>query len=268
MEIALVQMAPELADPETTCRRLEPRLQQCQGADLVVLPELCPSGYNFRDRQQAQSVAEAVEDSPFLAFLESQCRRFHFGVATGFLERDGNQLFNAAVLVTPEGVLGLYRKLHLFGREKEIFEPGNLGVPVVEFRDARLAMLVCFDWAFPEVWRLAALHGADLIAHPSNLVLPGFAQSVVPSHAVVNRVFVATANRIGQERDLRFTGLSQICDPKGNLLARASQDREEVLRASLALEMSRDKWMTPQNHLFEDRRPEQYRDLLNTQGKS
>jgi predicted amidohydrolase len=119
-------------------------------------------------------------------------------------------------------------------------------------------MLVCFDWMFPEVWRILALKGADLICHPSNLVLPSLAQQAVPIHALTNRVYVVTANRIGTEGNLSFTGLSIIANPKGEVLLQASPTGGEVGLVEADLELARDKQITARNHIFADRRPEEY----------
>ena len=180
----------------------------------------------------------------------------------GFNERDGDKLYNTAVLVGPGGLVGKYRKMHLFLDEKDIFTPGDLGLPVFDTGLCKLGLLICFDWMFPEVWRILALKGADIICHPSNLIIPGLCQKALPVHAVCNRVFVITANRIGAEGDLTFTGLSTIADPKANVLLQASPDHEEVGLAEIDISLARDKQATPKNHVFNDRRPGDYGELL------
>jgi len=177
---------------------------------------------------------------------------------SGFNERDNGVLYNSAILIGPRGYVGKYRKMHLFMNEKDYFKPGNVGLPVFDIRLCTIGMLVCFDWIFPEVWRILALKGAEIVCHPSNLVLPGLAQKGVPIHALTNRVYIVTANRIGTEGDLSFTGLSMIANPKGDILAQASQKREEVRIQDIDIAMARDKMITNRNHLFSDRRPEEY----------
>ena len=125
-------------------------------------------------------------------------------------------------------------------------------------------MLVCFDWVFPEVWRMLALKGAEIICHPSNLVLSGLAQKTVPIHALTNRVYTVTANRIGTERELSFTGLSTSANPTGDILIQASQIEEEVEVADVDITVARDKMITERNDIFADRRPEQYFSTLFT----
>jgi len=260
MRIANIQFAPALLDLQATIGRLDRLLCKAQKADLVVLPELANSGYNFSSREEAFSVAEPIFKSLFLSFLQMKCIEHSFHVVTGFneLDEEDGKIYNSAVLVGSEGVVGCYRKLHLFQNEKHYFEPGNLGLPLFEVDGMKIGMLVCFDWTFPETWRIMALNGAQLICHPSNLVLPGFAQRVIPAHAIMNRVFIATANRIGIEGELTFTGNSIIVDPKGNELVRGGEGQEEILWADINPELANDKMLTPLNHSFEDRRIDVY----------
>ena len=260
MKIAAIQFAPAWLNLQETQTRLNRLFDQVQDADLVVLPELANSGYLFTSKEEAFSLAEPIYKSLFLSFLQMKCIEYSFHVVTGFneLDEDENKIYNSAVLVGPEGVKGCYRKLHLFQDEKQYFEPGNLGLPLFEVDGVKIGMLVCFDWTFPEVWRIMALNGAQLICHPSNLVLPGFAQRVIPAHAIMNRIFIATANRIGTEGELTFTGNSILIDPMGNELARGSKDQEEILWADINPELANDKMMTPRNHSFEDRRIDVY----------
>ena len=105
--------------------------------------------------------------------------------------RDGNELFNTALFFSPEGDIGRYRKIHLFMNEKDIFTRGNLGLPVFKIESYLLGMLICFDYLFPELWRIMGLKGADIIAHPSNLVTYK-AYKVVPAQSVINRFFIST----------------------------------------------------------------------------
>ena len=191
-------------------------------------------------------------------FLESKCKKYGFYIVSGFNERDENLLFNSAILIGPEGYIGKYRKLHLFMNEKDYFQAGDVGLPIFDIGLCKIGLLVCFDWIFPEVWRILALKGADIICHPSNLVLPGFAQKAIPIHALLNHVYVVTSNRIGTERELSFTGLSTIANPKGEILVQASQTSEEVRIKEIDLNLARDKMITKRNNILADRRPEEY----------
>jgi predicted amidohydrolase len=258
MKIGFVQFAPALGDVSTTMQKIERLVANCEQADLLVLPELCNSGYNFEGSEQAWATSESLGESVFLQFLASLCRQNKFHIVSGFNERDGSRLYNSAVLVGPQGYLGRYRKLHLFLNEKDYFESGDVGLPVFDIGSCRVGMLVCFDWLFPEVWRILALQGADVICHPSNLVLPGLAQRAVPIHALTNRVYVVTANRVGSERDLTFTGLSTITNPRGEVLLQAPDAEEGVGLVEVDVAAARDKAITARNDVLGDRRPEQY----------
>lgn len=258
MNIGFIQFSPSLGDAESTIRKIDELIPRAAGADIIVLPELCNSGYNFESYEHARQTSEELKGSIFIQYLETICTQNKLFIVSGFNERDGDNLYSSAVLVGPEGYIGKYRKMHLFMNEWDYFVPGDLGLPVFDIKICKLGILICFDWVFPEVWRILALKGADVICHPSNLVLPGFAQQAIPVHALTNRVYVITANRIGTEGNLTFTGLSTIADPRGKVLFQASQAEEEVGLAEMDLELSRDKMMTPRNHLFRDRRPEEY----------
>ncbi|MEA3296318.1 MAG: nitrilase-related carbon-nitrogen hydrolase [candidate division Zixibacteria bacterium] len=262
MKTGFIQLAPILGNVEATIRKLDRLITTDEAADLLVLPELCNSGYNFQSVSHAWELSEKISDSVFVRFLESKCRKHNLHIISGFNERDGDNLYNTSLLIGPQGYIGKYRKLHLFLNEKDIFAPGDVGVQVFDIGLCRLGMLICFDWVFPEVWRVLALKSADLICHPSNLVIPGLAQRAIPVHALTNRIYIVTANRTGVEGDLSFTGQSVIADPNGEILARASAAGEEVTVIDMDVSLARDKMITSRNHLFEDRRPGEYTSLV------
>ncbi len=258
MRVGYVQFAPSLGDLDATLGNLEELLPRVMPADLIVLPELCNSGYNFASREQAISTAEQITDSRFIAFLAEHCRKRRCHIVSGFNEREGERLYNSAVFVGPSGCSGLYRKLHLFYREQDFFEPGNVGLPVFECGPAKIGIQVCFDWLFPESWRVLAIQSADIICHPCNLVLPGMCQRAIPIHAMINRFYIVTANRVGSEGDLSFTGASLIASPRGEVLTQGPPDTAHVSVVDVDLSRSRDKQITPMNHLIQCRRPDQY----------
>ncbi|MBN1483615.1 MAG: carbon-nitrogen hydrolase [Chloroflexia bacterium] len=261
MKIGYVQFAPSLGDVHATMRQLDYLVGSEFEVDLLVLPELCNSGYHFVSREQAWGTAETVPDGVFVRYLEGLCRRQGCHIVSGLNERDGEQLYNSAVLVGPGGYVGKYRKLHLFLNELDYFAPGDLGLPVFDLGPARIGLLICFDWIFTEVWRILALKGADIICHPANLVLP-YAQKAVPIHALTNRVYIVTANRTGTEWALSFTGLSTIANTHGEIIRQASSDGSEVGIVEIDPALARDKAITPRNDVLGDRRPEVYGELL------
>ena len=262
MKIGYVQFAPVFGDIEANIALLDKYLDECAGAELVVLPELCSTGYNFESREQALELSEGYEESRFLAFLAEKCKERNLHVVAGFNERDGEKLYNSAALIGPGGPLGRYRKMHLFWNEKDIFEPGDLGLPVFDVGGVKVGILICFDWQFPEVWRILALRGAEIVCHPSNLVLPELAQRAVPLHAMLNRMFVVLANRFGSERELTFTGRSILTDPRGSVISEAPADLPYIGLVEIDPAAARDKSVTPRNDLIKDRRPGEYGELI------
>ena len=267
MKIGFIQFAPVLGDVQATIRKIDGLIDQTKITDILVLPELCNSGYNFTSFEEAWETSEEIENSIFINYLLSKCKQFNLYIVSGFNERDNKNLYNSAILIGPEGYIGKYRKLHLFLNEKDYFKPGNIGLPVFDIGLCKIGMLVCFDWIFPEVWRIVALKGAEIICHPSNLVLPGLAQKAVPIHALTNRIYTITANRIGTEGELSFTGLSTIANPNGDILFQASKTKEETVVKDIDIRLARDKIITKKNDLFNDRRPEEYSFLTETRPK-
>ncbi len=262
MKLGYVQFAPLLGEVQATVERLDRLIDRAASADILVLPELCNSGYNFDSPQTAWQTSEEIAKSSFVEFLVSKCQKHDQFIVSGFNERDGNILYNSAILVGAKGFVGKYRKLHLFMNEKDFFQPGDIGLPVFDLGVCKLGMLVCFDWRFPEVWRILALKGADMICHPSNPVLPGLIQKSVPIHSLVNRIYVVTSNRIGEERGLRFTGQSTIANPDGEIILQASSSEEEVGLVDVDISSARDKRVTSRNDVFADRRPSEYSLLM------
>ncbi len=231
-------------------------------ADLIVLPELPFTGYHFRDRRETLALAEDPRDSDTVTALIHLCKRKRMHLVTGFAERRRDKVFNSALLIGPAGLRHVYRKLHLFKDEKSCFNTGDVDLTVQTVHDCKIGMMVCFDWAFPEVARTLTLRGAQLLCHPSNLVLT-YCQQTMLTRCLENGVCAITANRTGADRRphgvLKFTGRSQIVAPGGRLLHRAPASREEVFAASLDMTLAGNKWITSRNHLLRDRRPEFYR---------
>jgi predicted amidohydrolase len=230
-------------------------------ADLVVLPELWSSGYVFSSHAEVAALAEDAETGPTARALRAAARRGRRHLVAGFPERHRGRFYNSALLVGPSGVRAVYRKLHLFERERTWFSPGNLPLAVQRVGAARIGLMICFDWRFPELPRILALLGADLLVHPSNLVFPN-AQQAMLTRSLENRVFTVTANRTGADvrpgGTVRFTGRSQITAPGGELLARADRASETAQAADCDLAQSRDKSLTRITNLFRSRRPAYY----------
>jgi len=263
LTIAAVQTQPVFGDIRgNLVRALDLVPADC---DLVVLPELFATGYQFRDPAEAAAVAEEAAPGgaggPITTALTAKPAATGSTLVAGLAEKSADHVYNSSILVRPDGSREIYRKVHLFDREKEIFQPGDRGFGVVTACGARIGMMICFDWPFPEAGRSLALAGAQILCHPSNLILPWCPAAMV-TRCQENRVFAVTANRIGSEcrtgQSLEFIGMSQIVSPLGDVLTRL--DRESEGAATAAIDLADIvQQVTPRNHIFGDRRPDQYR---------
>ncbi len=261
--IHLVQFNPMLAEPKKNIARLKKLCSGIEQSNLIIMPELANSGYNFQSAEQAYNSSENHECSgPYLSFLKSMAAEKQCYIVSGFCERNEEGLFNSAALLNANGLVGLYRKIHLFMNEKDFFMPGNLEPEVYDIGGLKAGMLICFDYLFPELWRALALKGAELVCHPSNLVTP-FGARVAPVQGIINRYYVATTNRIGTDHGIRFNGGSYVSDPEGRQLALAGQSTEEVIHVQIDPSLARNKMITERNHVLNDRRPGFYYSLFN-----
>ena len=274
VRIACLQMEPLVGEKaRNLAHSLEMIGQAAEaGAKLAVLPELCNSGYVFATREEAGALAEEIPDGPTCQAWTEAAARHKMHIVAGIAEREGRALFNSAVIVGPQGVIGTYRKNHLWAAENLFFEPGNRGVPVFHTDIGRIAMAICYDIWFPEVFRLAALQGADILCVPTNWVpmpeqpagLPKMSNILAMGGAHSNSMFVAAADRIGTERGQPFIGNSVVVGYTGWPIAGpASEDREEMLIADANLSDARRKrnW-NDFNQVLRDRRIDLYAETL------
>jgi predicted amidohydrolase len=262
------QLAPVVGDLDGNRRRAQEAVRAAvgEGAQLVVLPELCTSGYVFESREEAHALSQPAHGGALDEWAD-EARRGDAVVVGGFAERDdGGELYNSAALVDGSGVRAVYRKTHLWDREKLVFRPGAEAPPVVDTARGRIGVVVCYDTSFPELLRDVALRGADVIAVPTNNpVFPRrggqIPQEVVAmrAHAQFNRVFVASCDRSGTERGVEFLGASVITDEQGWALTDLVLGRTAALHADCRLERARDKRWNERNDVFGDRRPDLYR---------
>ncbi|MCK5248027.1 acyltransferase, partial [Candidatus Bipolaricaulota bacterium] len=175
MNIGIVQSSPVFGEVEGNLAGCFD-LMSSHSADLWVLPELFATGYQFLSPDESRELAEPIPGGMTTQALIAYAAEIKCFVVAGLPELDGDNVFNSAVLVGPDGFLSRYRKIHLFYEEKANFTPGDLLFAVVDVGIAKIGMMVCFDHLFPESARSLALQGADVIAHPANLVLPDLAQ--------------------------------------------------------------------------------------------
>ena len=274
LRIACIQMEPAVgalaANVEKSLGFID---RACaEGAGLLVLPELCNSGYVFETRAEAFALSETVPDGPTTQAWIKAAKRHDAIIVAGICERAGDALFNSAVVVGPQGHIGTFRKNHLWGEENLFFEPGDLGIPVWRTPHGRISVAICYDGWFPETFRLAALQGADLLCIPTNWVpMPGqppefpvMANILAMAGAHSNSMFVAAADRVGVERGQPFLGRSLIVSHTGFPLAGpASADREEIIAAEVNLSDARRKRvLNAFNQPLRDRRIDLYDEML------
>lgn len=261
MIAGFLQFDPVFGDIEGNVSRVLQIVSDKQVA-LVVLPELFSTGYQFVSKDEVSSLSEEIPAGFTTKRLVELSKDKKLYVVAGIAERDSGSFYNSAVLTGPEGFIGVYRKIHLFSEEKLWFSPGNSGFKVWDTAVGKIGIMICFDWFFPESARTLALKGADVIAHPANLVLP-YCPDAMPTRCLENRVFAVTANRTGSEERggkerLEFIGTSEIVSPAGEILYRAARDSEEFGLAELDISQARNKNLNAFNNLLEDRRKEFY----------
>lgn len=260
MKIAIVQTNPTFGQVRKNIDEAV-ELMSSVSADFFVLPELFNTGYNFTSKEELEQLAEPIEGLTFsvLAGLAHQKQCY---IVYGFAEADGSTFFNSSALIGPKGLIGIYRKVHLYFRENIFFKRGDVGFPVFDTEFGKVGMMICFDWFFPEAMRTLALKGAQLVAHPSNLVLPHCPDAMV-TRCLENKVFSATADRIGTEdrngHKFSFIGKSEIISPKGEILTRLSNDKPEISVVDVNLAVALNKRLNEFNDAFEDRDAASYK---------
>ncbi len=259
MRVGFLQFYPELFHEKQNLDKISLMLRNCN-TDLVVLPELCTSGYLFESKEEMDPFS-STGNGRISDFFNDITVREQTALVAGFLEKNGELFYNSQILIDPFGNQTIYRKTHLFLNEKDIFAPGNTGFKVAKYKNAFLGLMICFDWIFPESARTLSVMGADILCHSANLVMP-FCQKAMITRSIENHVYTITSNRVGSEKNkdqaLTFTGLSQITDLYGNILIQANQTEEVLMKVDIDPEIARNKMITEKNHLFNDRRKEFY----------
>lgn len=242
--------------------------------DVLVLPELALPGYAFENLSSLLDHSETPSDGPTRELASRLSEMIGGAVVVGFAERASHYasggvpiVYNSAMIVRGDQVLGIYQKTHLFYKEKKVFTPGRTGFFTTDLVSSsgvsfKLGTMICFDWYFPESARTLASIGADVIAHPSNLVTP-WSPIAMPIRALENRVHAVTANRIGTEQlageTLTFIGQSGVYRANGDTAVRAPENEIVVDSCLLDMAESRNKQFTSENHLWDDLRKESYR---------
>jgi predicted amidohydrolase len=260
MRVGYLQFNVVFGQPETNRRKVVELVGDSK-FDLLVLPELCFSGYYMPSRQATIALAERFNAGESFEFVKWLASRHDGAIVFGFPELDGEKVYNSAALVRPDGQCHLYRKTHLFNLEKHWFDSGDTGFAIHEFRGVQIGLMICFDWRFPESARTLMLKGADIICHPSNLVMP-HCQDAMVTRCLENGVFAITCNRTGSDRqgeqEISSTGRSQITSEKGEVLARASVANDALEVVEIDPFLARDKSVNALNDMVFDRKVDYY----------
>ncbi|QDT52717.1 (R)-stereoselective amidase [Caulifigura coniformis] len=267
MLIAAVQMDVKIGDVAGNSKRMADfiRHNASGGVRLSVFPECAATGYCFDSLEEGRQYGETLEGGS-VETLTAACRAGNTYAVYGTLEKTETDLYNAAVLVGPQGLIATYRKVHLpwLGIDK-FTTYGDRAFDLHEVDGVRLGMNICYDSGFPESSRCLALLGADLVVLPTNWP-PGaecLAEHAIRTRAMENGIYYLAVNRVGEERGTTFIGRSSICAPNGDVMAMASAGHEEILIAEIDPERARRKRIvrSPGKHVIDrvaDRRPDMY----------
>ena len=235
------------------------------GAQIVVLPELATSGYVFESAEEARSVAIRADSGVFGVWAQLASERAGAVVIAGFAELGNDDVvYNSAAVIDASGVLGVYRKAHLWDKEKNIFTPGSAAPLTVDTAHGRVGVMICYDLEFPEWTRLAALSGIDILAVPTNwpLVERPVGERIPEvqigmAAARVNRIAVICADRSGTERGVAWSEGTTIIGADGWIIDAVGAGVGTAW-AEINLSASRDKRLTDLSHVLDDRRPGLY----------
>ncbi|MFH0894917.1 MAG: nitrilase-related carbon-nitrogen hydrolase [Bacteroidota bacterium] len=260
MKAGFIQTSPIFGEKEKNFDQVRSLVGDAK-TDLLVLPELFATGYAYRSKEEAEKMAEDIH-GPTANFLCELSKKTEGVIVGGFVEKAEGKIFNSSLIVYEGKVIDTYRKIHLFNKEKLWFSPGDKPFRVYEINNFKLGVMICFDWIFPEVARTMALKGAQIIAHPSNLVMP-WCQHAMITRCIENRLFAVTANRIGTEQRnediFTFTGGSQIVSYDGSVMCAAADDKVALSIVDVDIQKANNKTINQFNDVIGDRREEFYK---------
>jgi len=270
MRVGAVQMDIAIGKNDQNLHNILLRMKDAAAnkAELVIFPECALQGYCFADRDEAWAVAEELS-GPSCSHFATVAKESGIVAVIGFLEREGQNLYNSAVIVGPRGVHGVFRKVHLLHLGVDRFTTlGDIPFPLFQAGDCRFGVNICFDCSFPESGRVLKLKGAQVLAIPTNWPASSDSWEHTPKvRATENHIFVVAADRVGEERGFTFAGHSQIIDCEGHTLAEAGATEETILYADIDPAMADKNRVIkiPGQYEFDriaSRRPEMYDVLI------
>jgi predicted amidohydrolase len=258
VKVAAVQTYSELDNSEknlgVVLRKIEEAAEN--GARLIVFPECMNAGYVWRDHDHALSVSDPIPGT-FTQNIQKLCAKYSAYVAIGLSEADGNDVYNSAALVGPDGVIGKYQKNFLFDFDPLYFTKGTTGYPVFDTPVGRIGMFICGDSRIPEGARILALQGAEILLHITNSTTHEQHELHEPARGSENEVWMICADKAGKEEGLTYPGHSQIMHPDGSIVVRGSQHDHEIIYADIDTEEV-DSIRQRADSLMRGRRPHTY----------
>lgn len=272
VKVACLQMDIQIGNIDANIEKSLKMINQAadEGAVLIVMPEMANSGYNFDSREEAYSLGEDINDSKSVKAWEKVAKDRNVYIVSGITERDGRSLYNSAVLVGPDGLIGKYRKLHLWEDEFLWFEPGNLGLPVFNTPIGRIGIVICYDMWFPEAFRILTAQGADIVCIPTNWVqidslpdnMKNFGPVLAMAAAHSNGIYVAAADRVGIERGMPFPGRSLIVRTAGIPIVGPVDESEQIIYGDCNFAKVRAHGTNKYNSSKKDRRLDVYDEFV------
>lgn len=268
VRVSVVQMAPKVFDKPSNLAKIAHFVKKIAAAepenDLIIFPELVTTGYECGEK--FSELAEPFPNGPTIDFMARLAQQYHTHLIFGFAEADSGRegvLYNSAALIDGQGTpVGVYRKVHLFGDEGKFFQPGY-EYPLFHSEIGRIGIFICWDALFPEVARIYALQGADLLVVCTNWEDP-YAKEwdlMTSARAFDNTLPLAAANRIGKDDTLSFFGHSRILSPLGKVITELEEGVEAYATAKIDYDETkqlRTKYWTQ----LAQRRPDTYRLLV------
>lgn len=277
----LIQMSIPMSEGDGTIEEIKeamirkhiPMIEEAgeKGVQILCLQEIFNTPYFCTGQDNSWYAAAESIPGPTIERMQEYAKKYQMVMIVPIFEKEqAGMLYNTAAVIDADGsYMGKYRKTHIPHTsgfwEKFFFRPGNLGYPVFDTRYAKIGVYICYDRHFPEGARILGLNGAEIVYNPSATVA-GLSQYLwkleQPAHSVANGYFMGCINRVGIEKPWnlgQFYGSSYFVDPRGKIVAMASEDKDELLVAEIDLDLIEEVRATWQ--FFRDRRPETYEKL-------
>ncbi len=266
--VVCIQTYPFLCDKSKNINKMTELIENVisvkPDTQLVVFPELATTGYQCGEK--FKELAEVIDDkSETVQAFSKVALKHNIHIVLGMAERDANNseiLYNSQLFIGNKGqIIGTYRKIHLFDTEKDWFTAGN-EYSVFDTEIGKIGLFICYDASFPEIARILAIKGAELLVHSTNWNKPDdYDMDIyVSARALENTVYIACCNRIGKDISIDFFGHTEIIDPTGKIISKINGEVEGYTYASI--DYDRIKKLKENGYtMLSERRPELYKTL-------